>query len=104
MSARRGRRSGSRPSGRIDAFVTATGTGGTLGGVSRYLKRQINDRGQKVQITLADPQGSSLYHWLRHGELKATGPGSITEGIGIGRVTANLEGAPDRRRGACDGR
>ena len=72
----------------------STGTGGTLGGVSRYLKRQINDRGQKVQITLADPQGSSLYHWLRHGELKATGPGSITEGIGIGRVTANLDGAP----------
>jgi cysteine synthase A len=80
--------------GRLDAFVVSTGTGGTLGGVSRYLKRQINDRGQKVQITLADPQGSSLYHWLRHGELKATGPGSITEGIGISRVTANLDGAP----------
>jgi cysteine synthase len=47
-----------------------------------------------VNITLADPQGSSLYNWLRYGELKATGPGSITEGIGIGRVTANLEGAP----------
>jgi cysteine synthase A len=43
---------------------------------------------------LADPQGSSLYNWLRHGELKPTGPGSITEGIGIGRVTKNLEGAP----------
>jgi cysteine synthase len=80
--------------GRLDAFVVSTGTGGTLGGVSRYLKRQINDRGEKVQITLADPQGSSLYHWLRHGELKATGAGSITEGIGIGRVTANLDGAP----------
>ena len=80
--------------GRIDAFVAATGTGGTLGGVSRYLKSQTNDRGNKVQITLADPQGSSLYHWLRSGELKATGPGSITEGIGIGRVTANLEGSP----------
>ncbi len=80
--------------GRLDAFVTSTGTGGTLGGVSRYLRRQTNDRGRAVHITLADPQGSSLYHWLRHGELKATGPGSITEGIGIGRVTANLEGAP----------
>jgi cysteine synthase len=80
--------------GRIDAFVTATGTGGTLGGVSRYLKRQTNYRGGKVLTVLADPQGSSLYHWIRHGELKATGPGSITEGIGIGRVTANLEGAP----------
>jgi cysteine synthase len=76
--------------GKLDAFVAATGTGGTLGGVARYLKRQ----GRKVHVTLADPQGSSLYHWLRHGELKATGPGSITEGIGIGRVTANLEGAP----------
>jgi cysteine synthase A len=76
--------------GRIDAFVAATGTGGTLGGISRFLKKQ----NPNVHITLADPQGSSLYHWLRHGELKATGPGSITEGIGIGRVTANLEGAP----------
>jgi cysteine synthase A len=76
--------------GTINAFVTSAGTGGTLGGVSRYLKAQSG----KVQTFLADPQGSSLYHWLRHGELKATGPGSITEGIGIGRVTANLEGAP----------
>jgi cysteine synthase A len=76
--------------GRIDAFVTATGTGGTLGGVSRYLK----SRNGKILTVLADPQGSSLYHWLRNGELKATGPGSVTEGIGIGRVTANLEGSP----------
>ncbi len=76
--------------GKLDAFVAATGTGGTLGGISRYLKRESS----KVQVFLADPQGSSLYHWLRHGELKATGAGSITEGIGIGRVTANLEGSP----------
>jgi cysteine synthase A len=47
-----------------------------------------------VLIALADPQGSSLYHWLKHGELKATGPGSITEGIGIGRITANLQDSP----------
>jgi cysteine synthase A len=80
--------------GRIDAFVTATGTGGTLGGVSRFLKRQTNYRGGKPLTVLADPQGSSLYHWIRNGELKATGAGSITEGIGIGRVTANLDGAP----------
>lgn len=80
--------------GRVDAFVAAAGTGGTLGGVSRFLKRQTNYRGKQVQVTLADPQGSSLYQWLRSGELKATGPGSITEGIGIGRVTANLEGSP----------
>jgi cysteine synthase A len=76
--------------GKLHAFVAATGTGGTLGGISRYLKQQ----NPKVQIALADPQGSSLYHWLRHGELQATGPGSVTEGIGIGRVTANLEGSP----------
>ncbi|WP_129647438.1 cysteine synthase A [Peristeroidobacter agariperforans] len=76
--------------GKIDAFVCATGTGGTLGGISRFLKKQNSN----VRVTLADPQGSSLYHWLRNGELKATGPGSITEGIGIGRVTANLEGSP----------
>jgi cysteine synthase A len=76
--------------GALDVFVASSGTGGTLGGISRFLKRQS----RKVHITLADPQGSSLYHWLRHGELKATGPGSITEGIGIGRITANLDGAP----------
>lgn len=76
--------------GRVDAFVAATGTGGTLGGISRYLKRE----NPRILTVLADPQGSSLYHWLRHGELKPTGPASITEGIGIGRVTANLEGAP----------
>ena len=80
--------------GRIDAFVTATGTGGTLGGISRALKKRRNDRDAEVRVYLADPQGSSLYHWRRHGELKPTGPGSITEGIGIGRVTANLEGSP----------
>jgi cysteine synthase len=76
--------------GRLDAFVTSTGTGGTLGGVARYLKSRRED----VFVALADPQGSSLYEWVRHGELNATGPGSITEGIGIGRVTANLAGAP----------
>jgi cysteine synthase A len=74
--------------GRIDAFVAATGTGGTLGGVSAYLK----ERRAAVRIVLADPQGSSLYRWIKSGELKAEGPGSITEGIG--RVTANLQGAP----------
>jgi cysteine synthase A len=76
--------------GQIDAFVTSTGTGGTLGGVSRSLKHSKPG----VFIGLADPQGSSLYAWIRTGELKATGPGSITEGIGIGRVTANLDGSP----------
>jgi len=76
--------------GRIDAFVAATGTGGTLAGVSEYLK----SRNSKVRCVLADPPGSSLYEYFRSGTLKATGNGSITEGIGIGRVTANLEDAP----------
>jgi cysteine synthase len=76
--------------GRVDAFVAATGTGGTLGGVSAYLK----ERRDSTRIVLADPQGSALYRWIKFGELKAEGPGSITEGIGIGRVTANLQHAP----------
>ncbi len=76
--------------GRIDAFVAATGTGGTLGGVSEYLK----SRRSSVRCVLADPPGSSLYEYIRSGTLKATGSGSVTEGIGIGRVTANLAGAP----------
>jgi cysteine synthase len=76
--------------GKIDAFVASTGTGGTLGGVARYLK----ERDASIRIVLADPQGSSLYHWVGSGALKARGAGSITEGIGIGRVTANLAGTP----------
>jgi cysteine synthase A len=76
--------------GRVDAFVTSSGTGGTLGGVARYLKSRRAD----VRTVLADPQGSSLCHFVRHGALQAHGPGSITEGIGIARVTANFEGAP----------
>jgi len=76
--------------GRIDAFTCATGTGGTLGGVSRYLKEQK----PAVRIVLADPLGSALYHWVRHGELKSVGSSAVTEGIGIGRVTANLAGSP----------
>jgi len=76
--------------GRIDAFVAATGTGGTLAGVARFLKSQS----RAVRCVLADPPGSSLYEYFRSGTLKATGSGSITEGIGIGRITANLKDAP----------
>jgi cysteine synthase A len=72
--------------GRIDAFVSASGTGGTLAGVSRYLKSRRAD----VRTVLADPPGSSLYEYVRNGVLKPTGSGSITEGIGIGRVTDNF--------------
>jgi cysteine synthase A len=76
--------------GRIDAFVCATGTGGTLGGVSRYLKQQKPG----VRVVLADPMGSALYNWVKTGALKSEGSSSVTEGIGIGRITANLDGAP----------
>ena len=84
--------------GGVDAFVAATGTGGTLGGVSRYLKSRRND----VRVALADPQGSALYQWVRTGELQATGPGSITEGIGIGRTDRRCD-PRDRRNRGIDG-
>src|SRR5690606_20507050 len=74
--------------GRVDAFICAVGTGGTLAGVGAALK----ERNPRVVIGLADPHGAALYSWYKHGELKAEGT-SITEGIGQGRVTANLEGA-----------
>jgi cysteine synthase len=76
--------------GRVDAFVAACGTGGTFAGVAEYLK----SRRRAVRCVLADPPGSSLYEYVRNGTLKATGSSSITEGIGIGRVTANLKDAP----------
>jgi len=75
--------------GRIDAFVAA-GTGGTIAGVSEYLK----SRRQSVRCVVADPPGSSLYEFVPNGVLKATGSSSITEGIGIGRVTDNFADAP----------
>jgi cysteine synthase A len=75
--------------GRIDAFVCASGTGGTIGGVARYLK----ERNPAIRIVLADPMGSALYHYVKHGTLKADGS-SITEGIGSSRITANFDGAP----------
>jgi cysteine synthase len=74
--------------GRIDGFVAAVGSGGTLAGVSMYLKSKKKD----VRIALADPMGAALYNYYAHGELKSEGS-SITEGIGQGRITANLEGA-----------
>jgi cysteine synthase A len=73
--------------GKIDAFICAVGTGGTLGGVSMGLKAKRRD----VIIGLADPMGAALYSYYTTGELKAEGS-SITEGIGQGRITANLEG------------
>lgn len=76
--------------GSVSAFVCATGTGGTMGGVSRYLKEQ----NPKVRCVLADPMGSALYSWVKTGKLESTGTSAVTEGIGIGRVTANLEDSP----------
>ena len=73
--------------GKVDGFVSAVGSGGTLAGVAMALI----ERNPKIAIALADPYGASLYNWYVHGELKAEGT-SITEGIGQGRITANLEG------------
>ncbi len=72
--------------GKVDGFICAVGSGGTLGGVSMALK----ERNEAIQIGLADPMGAALYNYYAHGELKAEGS-SISEGIGQGRITANLE-------------
>ncbi|HYD73785.1 MAG TPA: cysteine synthase A [Candidatus Binatia bacterium] len=73
--------------GKVDGFICAVGSGGTLGGISMALKA----KNKNVVIGIADPGGAALYNLYAHGELKAEGT-SITEGIGQGRVTANLEG------------
>ena len=73
--------------GKVDGFICSVGSGGTLGGVSMALK----ERNKDVVIGLVDPMGSALYGFYDHGELKSEGS-SITEGIGQGRITANLEG------------
>ena len=75
--------------GKVDGFTCAVGSGGTLGGVAIALK----ERNRHVRIAAADPMGAAIYSWIKHGTLESHGS-SITEGIGQGRVTANLEGAP----------
>jgi len=70
--------------GKIDGFICSVGSGGTLAGVSRYLKEKKKD----VVIGVADPRGAAMYHLFKDGEAKLTEGGSITEGIGLGRVTA----------------
>lgn len=75
--------------GKIDGFTCAVGTGGTLAGIGMALK----ERNKNVKIALSDPEGAALFNFYKHGELKAEGS-SITEGIGQGRITANLEDAP----------
>ena len=71
--------------GKVDGFVCASGTGGTIGGVSKFLKEKNKD----IKIYLSDPTGSALYNHIINGELKAEG-GSITEGIGSSRITKNF--------------
>jgi cysteine synthase A len=71
--------------GKIDGFVCSSGTGGTIGGVSNFLK----EKNKNIKIFLSDPTGSALYNYIQNGELKSEG-GSITEGIGSSRVTANF--------------
>jgi len=75
--------------GRIDGFTCAAGTGGTIAGVGLGLKSHNED----ICIALTDPDGAALYEYYAHGELKSEGS-SVAEGIGQGRITANLEGAP----------
>jgi cysteine synthase A len=74
--------------GRVDGFTCAIGTGGTLAGVSRLLK----EKNPKVRTVASDPMGAAMYSWFKRRELKSEGS-SITEGIGLGRVTKNVEGA-----------
>ncbi len=69
--------------GKIDGFICAVGTGGTIAGVSTYLREQKKD----IVIGLADPRGAAMYNLFAHGEAKASEGSSITEGIGLGRVT-----------------
>lgn len=75
--------------GRIDAFICSIGTGGTLAGMGMYLK----ERSSRVKIAVADPMGAAMFHYFKDGELRSEG-NSIVEGIGQGRITANIEGAP----------
>ncbi|WP_419181675.1 cysteine synthase A [Novosphingobium mangrovi (ex Huang et al. 2023)] len=75
--------------GRIDGFTCAAGTGGTIAGTGMGLKAFD----ENITIALTDPYGAALYNYYAHGELKAEGS-SVAEGIGQGRITANLEGAP----------
>jgi cysteine synthase A len=74
--------------GKLDGFTCAIGTGGTLAGVARFLKEQ----NPQIRISAADPLGAAMYSWFKRRELQSEGS-SVTEGIGLGRVTKNIEGA-----------
>ena len=76
--------------GKVDAFVSTSGTGGTLAGTSLFLK----SKNPEIVTVLADPTGTATWHYVKHGEVKVVGGSSISEGIGSTRITANFEGAP----------
>jgi cysteine synthase len=73
--------------GKVDGFICAIGTGGTIAGVASFLREQNKD----VVIGVADPKGAAMYNWFAHGEVKVSDGGSITEGIGLGRITPIIE-------------
>jgi cysteine synthase len=73
--------------GKVDGFICAIGTGGTLAGVASFLRERKRD----VVIGVADPKGAAMYNWFTHCEVKATEGGSVTEGIGLGRVTPVID-------------
>ncbi|MEO6841729.1 MAG: cysteine synthase A [Bradyrhizobium sp.] len=75
--------------GKVDGFICAVGSGGTLAGTSRFLKEKRKD----IVIGCADPRGAAMYEWFKNGVAKATSGGSITEGIGLNRITAIIETA-----------
>jgi cysteine synthase len=75
--------------GGVDGFTCAIGTGGTLAGVSKFLK----EKNPRIRTVAADPMGAAMYAWFKRAELESEGS-SVTEGIGLGRVTRNIEGAP----------
>ncbi|XUM21099.1 cysteine synthase A [Bradyrhizobium oligotrophicum S58] len=79
----------SQTGGKVDGFICAVGTGGTIAGTSRYLK----DRNKDIVTACADPHGFAMYEWFKNGVVKSTPGDSITEGIGIGRVTPVIETA-----------
>jgi cysteine synthase len=76
--------------GKVDAFVSTSGTGGTIAGTSMFLK----SKNANVVTVLADPTGTATWHYVKHGEAKVVGGSSISEGIGSTRITANFDGAP----------
>jgi cysteine synthase len=73
--------------GKVDGFICAIGTGGTIAGVATYLR----EKKPEIVIGIADPKGAAMYNWFAHGDAKASEGGSITEGIGLGRVTRIIE-------------